>query len=246
MNTRVKAIIFDLHGTVAFQTTEVSTIIDETFNVLVRDVGSVVKQKDYLKAWEFFGNKYQTATKQGIKLLLEGKNSEAEKVLREYPFDNNIKVILQYLRVLPNPNLIETMTFAFQSKWVAGLFVPISSFRIIQYLYKKVPLTLISNFQDARLLRNWLSQKGLDVFFNGRILISEEIGVRKPHPLMFELAEDRLKKIASREEILCIGNDPVEDIFAPQLLGMQVVLVSQQKIYDGKHIKKLDELEAFV
>lgn len=53
------------------------------------------------------------------------------------------------------------------------------------------------------------------------ILVSEEVGVKKPDPRVFALALDRLGLPAG--EVLFVGDHPVNDVAGPAALGMRTV-----------------------
>ncbi|MCS7114658.1 MAG: HAD family hydrolase [Nitrososphaerota archaeon] len=86
-------------------------------------------------------------------------------------------------------------------------------------------LGLISNFTYAPLIYAALRKMGITHFFNA-VLISADIGWRKPHPKIFEEA---LKKLQVRaEEAIYIGDSPDEDIKGAKQLGVKTIHVSSR------------------
>jgi putative hydrolase of the HAD superfamily len=91
-----------------------------------------------------------------------------------------------------------------------------------------------------------LLRLGITEFFNATI-VSEEVGVEKPNPKIFEEALTRLK--AKAFETMIVGDNLERDIMGGKKLGMVTVLIERyQTIKIGKKIKpdfrirRLDEL----
>jgi putative hydrolase of the HAD superfamily len=70
-----------------------------------------------------------------------------------------------------------------------------------------------------------LRKLGIDRFFNA-ILISAEVGWRKPSGRIFEEALMRLNVMAS--ETIYVGDSPLEDIKGAAVTGMRTVFVPSQ------------------
>jgi len=87
---------------------------------------------------------------------------------------------------------------------------------------------LISNFTYAPVIHAALRKLELNKFFNV-ILVSHEVGWRKPHPKIFRRALISLK--VKPEEAIFVGDSPKEDIEGAKNLGMKTVFVSSQ-FYD--------------
>jgi putative hydrolase of the HAD superfamily len=83
-------------------------------------------------------------------------------------------------------------------------------------------MAVISNW-DSR-LRVILEGHSLMSYFNG-IFISSEWGSAKPHPELYRWAQNSLG--CQAEEVLMIGDDPINDQQVPQSLGWQARLVDR-------------------
>lgn len=86
-------------------------------------------------------------------------------------------------------------------------------------------LGLISNFTYAPVIHEGLRKLRISQFFK-TILISEEIGWRKPSPRIFDEALKRLRTTA--KETIYIGDSPLEDIKGAKTVGMETVFVPSQ------------------
>ena len=77
-------------------------------------------------------------------------------------------------------------------------------------------------------------------------IYSSGVLYRKPHPSIFKLAASRFQ--LKEQEILYVGDDPVNDVAGAQRVGMQAVWVNRddEKLPDGIHpefiVRSLTEL----
>jgi putative hydrolase of the HAD superfamily len=91
---------------------------------------------------------------------------------------------------------------------------------ILRALKGQYRLGLLSNFTHppaARIIIDWL---GLTHFFDV-VLISGELGYRKPHPLVFRQLIEHLG--VRKDQILYIGDDPEPDIIGAGQAGLKPV-----------------------
>lgn len=82
-------------------------------------------------------------------------------------------------------------------------------------------LALVSNGASKH-QREKLDSSGLGDLFEA-VVISGEVGVRKPDPAIFQLALEQLGVSAS--EALSVGDDPERDVEAARAAGLEVVWV---------------------
>ncbi|MFH1487688.1 MAG: HAD family hydrolase [Pseudomonadota bacterium] len=81
-------------------------------------------------------------------------------------------------------------------------------------------LGLLSNFTHGPAAREILRRTGLNAWFE-TILISGELGYRKPHPLVFQKLAEQLG--VREEQMIYIGDDPDPDVHGAQRAGLQPV-----------------------
>ncbi len=81
-------------------------------------------------------------------------------------------------------------------------------------------LGLLSNFTDGAGARNLLNHLGLSRFFSS-LLISGELGYRKPHPFVFDALAESLQ--VKPREVIYIGDDPEADVKGALNSGLQPV-----------------------
>lgn len=87
-------------------------------------------------------------------------------------------------------------------------------------LKKRYPLGLLSNFTHGPAARQILEVLQLDELFD-TIVISGEVGYRKPHPLVFQMFCSELGH--SSEEIAYVGDDPEPDVEGALRSGLQPI-----------------------
>lgn len=87
-------------------------------------------------------------------------------------------------------------------------------------LKKSYRLGLLSNFTHGPAARGIIEGLGLSEFFEV-VLISGELGFRKPHPLVFDRLMEHLR--LPKDQILFVGDDPDADIAGAKHAGIQPV-----------------------
>ncbi len=84
---------------------------------------------------------------------------------------------------------------------------------------------MISNFTYAPVIFAALKKLGINWFFNA-VLVSEDVGWRKPNPKIFQEALKRLE--VSAEKTVYVGDSPKEDIGGASALGMKTIFLPSQ------------------
>ena len=91
---------------------------------------------------------------------------------------------------------------------------------MLEILASRYRLGLLSNFTHAPAARAILDRLGLAPFFS-TVLISGDLGYRKPHPGVFERLARELG--ASKEELIYVGDDPEPDVDGAMDSGIRPV-----------------------
>lgn len=96
---------------------------------------------------------------------------------------------------------------------------------VLGYLQKKYTLHIISNgFKETTLTKMDLS--GLNPFFRN-VIISEDVGINKPNPAIFEYALNTAK--ASKAESIMIGDSLEADIYGALNFGIEAIFFNPTK-----------------
>lgn len=99
----------------------------------------------------------------------------------------------------------------------AGSFVPAAHRELLAELRRSRRLGLVSNFDDGPTVHRILAREEIAGMFSA-VLVSIEVGRRKPHPTIFAEALQRLR--ASATEALFVGDSPGDDVAGAAGAGM--------------------------
>jgi HAD superfamily hydrolase (TIGR01549 family) len=112
-----------------------------------------------------------------------------------------------------------------------------SAKKLVNQAKEQCKVALISNFTHAPVIYKSLRKVGLSEFFNV-VVVSEEVGWRKPSSRIFQDALNRLQVKAC--EAVYIGDSPNEDIKGAKQAGLKTVFVPSQfnKLKDLKESKQ--------
>ncbi|MCW3993615.1 MAG: HAD family hydrolase [Candidatus Bathyarchaeota archaeon] len=97
--------------------------------------------------------------------------------------------------------------------------------RILKMISTDYKIGLVSNFTYAPVIYAGLRKLDINQFFNA-ILVSDEVGWRKPRARIFNEALRRLK--VSAHETVYVGDSPLEDIKGAKATGMKTIFVPSQ------------------
>ena len=97
--------------------------------------------------------------------------------------------------------------------------------KLIKQAKEQCKLALISNFTHAPVIYKSLRQLGINAFFDA-VVVSEEVGWRKPSSHIFKDALNKLQIQAN--EAVYIGDSPIEDIKGAKEAGLKTVFVPSQ------------------
>ena len=214
----IKHIFFDLDRTLwDFEKNSHDTLIElfKKFKLITRGVDNL----------ENFIAKYMTHNERLWHLYRENKVTKEELrtkrfllVLEEYGIsDSQLAKDFGIAYVEESP--LKTRLFPF-------------TIEALNYLEKTYKLHIITNgFQEVQHIK--LKKSGLSKYFK-TIITSEQVGVKKPDPLIFEYALNNSG--AKVKESIMIGDDLEVDIIAAKLFGMNQVYFNPKK---EKHREKL-------
>lgn len=91
-----------------------------------------------------------------------------------------------------------------------------------------LPLGLVANW-DAN-LSSLAEQLGIKQFFSV-IVSSQEVGVEKPDPAIFQHALDQMSLSAKIDQILYVGNEYRADVLGARAAGLTPVLIDRSGVY---------------
>jgi HAD superfamily hydrolase (TIGR01509 family) len=125
----------------------------------------------------------------------------------------------------PQDTRVKTAVNVFFEDYPSALELNPCAEQLLSQLSKHYVIGLISNFTYAPVIHGALRKLKINRFFNA-ILISQDVGWRKPNPKIFHEALRRLGVKA--EETVYVGDAPSEDIGGSGAIGMRTVFVPSQ------------------
>ena len=205
----VKAVGFDFMGTLVHVRLDNEKYVKSMHGKLV-ELGISHSYEDLMKAHNQAAQKYQ---KIRVDTCREIDNRVwVSDALKELGHD-----------VKPEDQLVVEAVDAYFDPFIASLRVAPGGFATLSRIKRNLSVGLISNFSYGKAIREALKKLRLDRFLD-MVVISDEVGWRKPHPKIFQIFLDELK--LEPDEALYVGNDLKYDIEGAKAAGMKTVLVS--------------------
>ncbi len=206
---RVKAVLFDFGDTlVSFEGFDYEACLTALHQNLVEN-GIVVPYENFEK----------TYFKARDQLYREGDSS-----FKEFSFGVRCSRVLNELgfNLSPTDPEIISSVDAFMRPLIKSLKLEKNVIVVLRELKKKYRLGLVSNFAYPQAIKQTLREFGLSKFFDA-VVISGDIGWRKPSPKIFEKALEAL--CVSASEAVFVGDSPFHDIAGAKQVEMKTVLL---------------------
>ncbi|RKX71434.1 hypothetical protein DRP53_01635 [candidate division WOR-3 bacterium] len=99
---------------------------------------------------------------------------------------------------------------------------------VLNYLRSKYRIGLISNTSVGKVVRQLLKRFDIERYFDS-IVLSDEIGIRKPEPYIFHYALRRLD--TPPEQAVFIGDSPYLDVLGARRCGIYAIYLSRGEEY---------------
>lgn len=151
-----------------------------------------------------------------IEVDREHRVSRHEK-FREFPTIERFEILCKRLE-LAHPELPRILTEVHMGLLRECASLPAHHPKILGELHRHVPLALCSNFSDSATALGLLDEYGISAHLDA-VVISEDVGVRKPASAIFEIVLDRLGIDAS--ETLHVGDNLEADVGGGGRAGMR-------------------------
>jgi FMN phosphatase YigB (HAD superfamily) len=208
----IKAVVFDFIGTltsVKNYSLEASTL--KLYKAIV-EASFSVDEEDFLKAYSSAHEKYRLIRYEELVEVTNGVwISDALNCLG---FETS-----------PEDARLKTAVNVFFEDYLSSLELNPCARPMLVRLSKCYKLGLISNFTYAPVIHAALTKLDVNRFFSA-VLVSEDVGWRKPNRKIFQEALRRLGVKA--EETVYVGDSPTEDIGGAAATGMGTIFVPSQ------------------
>jgi len=212
----IEAVIFDFIGTltnVRGYSLEASRMTSKMklYNAVV-NAGFKVDAKSFLKAYVQAHEKYRIIR---YEKLVEVTNAVwVSEALNNLGYETT-----------PDDSRVKTAINIGFEDYLDSLELRPCAKNVLKKLSRNYKLGLVSNFTYVPVIYAGLRKLDINQFFNA-ILVSDEVGWRKPHPRIFNEALKRLR--VSAHETVYVGDSPLEDIKGAKATGMKTIFVPSQ------------------
>ncbi len=204
---------FEKNSALAFQ----EIFEKRKINISINDFLKVYKPINF-KYWELYRD--NSVTKESLRY---GRLKESFDSLKFEATDTTINSLADdYIEYLPNNNnLLE------------------DSVKVLDYLSQSYRLHIITNgFEEVQ--HRKMKNSGILEYFDS-ITTSEEAGVKKPHPEIFEKAI--LKSNARPQNSVMIGDNLEADIIGAHKFGLNVIFLNSEKNVDQNEFPQIQKLK---
>src|SRR5579875_1017527 len=129
-------------------------------------------------------------------------------------------------------SLAEALTRTHMEAVRGATSIPPGHKELVELLALRYRLGLLSNFDEARTGRRIVADTGVATLFEA-VVISAEVGIRKPNPKIFALILERLGLPPDR--ILFVGDTLYDDVLGAKRAGIPVVWLrrGREEKFDG-------------
>jgi len=206
---KIKGVFFDLYGT-----------------LLIYDNISVA-WKDWLSAfYEYLTESGLSMSKESFALSCDGFFGKPEPPSQDdglTVLERRIRALCVDLRLDLRSSEIQDTATAVVKAWQRHISLDQDSLPILQVLKPKKILALISNFDHPPHIYSLLTELGLAKFFD-TVVISGDIGIKKPDPHIFSLV---LQQTGLRpNEVVYVG-DTLEDVQGARDAGLFPIFIKR-------------------
>jgi putative hydrolase of the HAD superfamily len=142
----------------------------------------------------------------------------------------------------PDPDVIAAYVDTYIAEWNAGVRYLPGLDALVAKLRTEFRLAVVSNTHTPTLVPNHLAAMGLSEAMDA-VVLSVEVGRRKPHPAIYQAALDRLG-IEARDAVF-VGDTFEADFAGPRRAGMDAVLIDPARsaaVVDTDRIDSIFEL----
>jgi putative hydrolase of the HAD superfamily len=208
----IKAVIFDFIGTLTNVKNYRLEISERKLCKAIAEAGFDIGEECFLEAYGKALEKYRLIRYQE---LVEVTNAVwISEALNSQGFKTS-----------PEDACIKSAVNLFFEDYLSSLELRPYVKKLLSTVSAEQKLGLISNFTYAPVIYAGLRRLDISQFFDA-ILVSEDVGWRKPHANIFKEAIKKLGVLP--EETVYVGDSPLEDIKGAKAVGMKTVFIPSQ------------------
>jgi putative hydrolase of the HAD superfamily len=230
----ISAILFDLGNTLIEETSDALNTERGYYELQVRAIHKSLGKDGVSVEWSSFMKRYEQVRRKQI---------ETSRItLREYDMRQRVSDTLSFFEhdVSVASDIISRALDAYMDLYVRSLKIKEPVHGILKHLADEYRLGLVTNFAYSPGTYRILEQFALRPFFDA-VIISGEVGWKKPSQRIFEIALSRLSSKA--EETVFVGDDYEADIAGAKNVGMKTVFLSKKPTIKEKADATIESLE---
>jgi putative hydrolase of the HAD superfamily len=218
----------------------VEAVLFDLFDTLLLIEGEVYYPRCLRRLYEFLvNNGVNVSFEDFSRVYFEVRDklySESRKSLEEPHFNVRVSQTLQRLHhdLDVSDPVVVGATMAFADEFTRYVSLDMDTLGVLQKLYGKYKLGVVSNFAIPECARKLVENFGLKRFFDA-FVISGDINERKPSPRIFEKALKSLSVDAARA--VFVGDTLDLDVNGPKLVGMKTVLIKRRPVEENPDVK---------
>jgi putative hydrolase of the HAD superfamily len=210
--TQVKAVLADYLGTLVNARTYSLDASMLKLHGALAEAGFETSLKEFLEAYARAHEKYRVV-----------RYGELREVTNAVWVSETL-CSLGYEVSADDPHMKAALNVFFQD-FIDSLELREYAEKLVKKTAETCKLGLVSNFTYAPVVHFSLRKLGLSQFFNA-VVVSGDVGWRKPHKRIFKDALERLQVEAG--EAVYVGDSPLEDIKGAEAAGIRTVFVPSQ------------------
>lgn len=213
LNVRTTAlpetIIFDFFGTLVGYSRSRSGQGYPDSDAVLRSAGLTRTYDDWLVEWE---------------ASFADFDRRSQLDLAEFSMADAVTTFLDRVGLTPDESVAAHLAATYLREWNAGVTDIVGLRGMLEQLAERHRLAVVSNTNDVTLVPDHLARIGIADLFEA-VVLSVEVGHRKPHPAIYEAALERLHSDPGRT--LFVGDTLDADYHGPRRAGMHAMLITE-------------------
>lgn len=170
----------------------------------------------------------------------DGFDARSAVDLAEFSMDESSAVVLG--QALGRPAAVDEIAAfveTYLKDWNSAVVYPDGMAPLLRDLANRYRLAVVSNTHSPTLVHDHLQALGVSGLFDA-VVLSVEVGRRKPHPAIYRAALDQLGVDAGA--VLFVGDTYAADYDGPRQLGIRALLIDPRRSTPAPETDRLDSL----
>lgn len=196
--------------------------------------GTLLVYGNMKQAWsDWLSTFYDMLKKRGLNLpknsfALEcdgffSKAAPAEDEIDLTELERRIRSLGKRLNLELDKDQLRPIADTIASAWQTHISIDPDTIPVLRVLKQNKKIGLVSNFDHPQHVRNLLVQYGIETFFD-TVVISSEVGVKKPNPAIFSFALEQTGLL--QNQVIYVG-DTDDDVAGAIAAGIQPIFIDR-------------------